>query len=95
MYVLIVFRLEWPWGVQDLVCTEDNPGRPVTQSDSGLTGLLLCWLVEEEISPCLRHTYMGVYWDNSTIVSWVTRMATRSSDVAGALFVALVLQLKE
>ena len=37
-----VFHIEWPQDVQDLVCTKDNPDRPITKSDMEMVHLLLC-----------------------------------------------------
>ena len=54
-FIPTVFRLEWPQDVQDLVCTEDNPGGPITNSDLEMAGLLLCWLVIEAVAQCFRH----------------------------------------
>ena len=39
--VLKGFPLKWPQNIQDLVCTEDNPERPVKDSDLEMAGVLL------------------------------------------------------
>ena len=83
------FCLEWPQDVQDLVCTKDNPDRPITNSDLEMVGLLLCGLVMEEVDPCLHHKHVGLYCDNPAPVSWISRMVAQSSKVAGALLMAL------
>ena len=89
-----VFRLEWPQITQDMVYTWENPDGPISNSDLVLAGLLICWLVMEEVALCLRHKHMSLYRDNSAAISWVLRMATRSSKVAGPLLMALALRLK-
>ena len=37
-----VFRLEWPKDIHDMVCMQENPDRPITNSDLELIGLLIC-----------------------------------------------------
>ena len=44
-----VFHLQWPQNIQDMACTNDNPNRPTTNSDLELVGILLCWIVMEEV----------------------------------------------
>ena len=78
-----------------MVCTKDNPTGQITNSDLELAGLLMCWLVMEDVTPCLRHKHVGLYCDNSAAVAWVDRMATRSSKVAGPLLMALAIRPKE
>ena len=89
-----VFCLEWPQGVQDMVCTKDNPDGPITNSDLDMAGLLLCWLVMEEAAMCLCHKHVGLYCDNSVMVSCVSQRATLASKVVGPLVMALALRLK-
>ena len=73
---LMVFRYEWLQGIQDMVCTHDNPSGQITNSALKLAGLLICWLVMEEVAPSLYHKHVGLYYDNSAAVAWVDRMAT-------------------
>ena len=78
-----------------MVCTQDNPSGPITNSDLELAGLLICWLVMEDVAPSLYHKHVGLYRNNSAAVAWVDRMATRSLKVAGPLFMALAMCLRE
>ena len=55
-----VFHLECPQDVQDMVCTQENPNGPITNSDLELAGLLICWLVMEEVS--LSQTRETILW---------------------------------
>ena len=89
-----VFHLEWPKDIQDMMCTQENPDGPITNSDLELAGLLIYWLVMEEVVPCLRHKHMGIYCGNLAVVSWVARVATWLSEVAGLPLMALALRLK-
>ena len=84
-----VFRLEWPKDIQDMVCTQENPNGPITNSDLELPGLLICCLVMEEVSLCLCHKHVGLYCGNSAAISGVKRMVTCLSKVAGPLLMAL------
>ena len=77
-----------------MMCMQENPKGPITNSDLELAGLLICWLVMEEVSPCLYHKHMGLYCNNSAAVLWVKRMATRLSKVAGPLIIALAIRLR-
>lgn len=52
-------------------------------------------LVLEAIATCLRHKHVALFSDNSLSISWVTRMATRSSKVAADLLMALALRMKD
>ena len=76
-----------------MVCTQDNPDGPITNSDLEVAGMLIFWLVMEEVAPCLRHKRVGLYCDNLAAVSWVARTLACSSKVAGLLLVTLALRL--
>ena len=89
-----VFRFKWPAEVQDQVQTQANPGGTITNSDLEMAGLLMVWLVMEAVAPSLRHKHVALLSDNSPSASWVKRLASKSSMVAGALLRALALQLR-
>jgi len=90
-----VFRFEWPKEVQDNMCTFDNPSGHITNSDLELAGFLLAFLVLELVAPDLTNRHIAMFCDNSPTISWVERMATRSSKVAGQLLIALTIRMKE
>ena len=90
-YVQKVFRLKCPKDIQNVVCTQENPDRPITNSDLELPGLLICWLVMEEVSPCLSQKHVGIYCSNLAAVSWLKKMETQSSKVAVPLLMALAI----
>jgi len=90
-----VFRFEWPKEVQDNMCTFDNPSGHITNSDLELAGFLLAFLVLELVAPNLTNRHIAMFCDNSPTISWVERMATRSSKVAGQLLIALAIRMKE
>ena len=61
-----------------MICTQENPNGSITNLDLELASLLICWLVMEEVAPCLCHKHVGLYRDNPAAVFWVKRMTTRS-----------------
>ena len=89
--VPIVFHLEWPRDIQDMVYMQENPDRPIANSDLEFVGLLICWLVMEEVSPCLSQKHVGIYCSNLAAVSWLKKMETQSSKVAVPLLMALAI----
>ncbi|KAL7533277.1 hypothetical protein ACHAWF_011989 [Thalassiosira exigua] len=88
-----VFRMEWPDDIKADIVTLDNPQGRVTNSDLEMAGLLLLFLVMEEVCPELRHRHVALFSDNSPTVSWVKRMAARGSRVAAQLLRALALRM--
>jgi hypothetical protein len=58
-----------------------------------MAGYLLLWLCLEGIAPDLAHRHIALFSDNSPSVSWVTKMASRTSRVAAQLVRALALRL--
>ena len=48
----------------------------------------------EEVAPSLRHEHVALLSNNSPSVGWVTRMASKSSKVAGMLLRALSLRMR-
>ena len=66
-----VFRYKWPKDIQDMVCTQDNPKGPATNLDLELAGLLICWLVMEEVASYFYHKHVGLYFGNLSAVLWV------------------------
>ena len=68
-----VFCYKWLKDIQDMVCTQENPERPITNLDLELASLLICWLVMEEVAPYLYHKHVGLYCVSLTSVSWVNK----------------------
>jgi hypothetical protein len=84
-----VFRAEWPDDIKDLYKRDI-----ITNSDLECAGLLLLWLVMEEVCPLKTASRVALFSDNSPTVGWVTRLASKSSKVAAQLIRALALRLK-
>jgi hypothetical protein len=91
-----VFRMEWPQWVKDEVdATNSGRGGNLTNSDLEMAGLLLLWLIMEEVCQFEPADHAALFSDNDPTVSWVDRLACRGSKVADQLIRALVLRLKE
>ena len=84
-----VFRWEWPQDVKELYKL-----KKITNSDLEMTGLLLLWLVMEQVCGNLREKNVALFSDNSPTVGWVRRLATRGSLLSAHLIRALALWLK-
>jgi len=59
-----------------------------------MAGLLMLWLVIEDLFRIESGAHVALFSDNQPTVSWVQRLASKSSVVAGQLVRALALRLK-
>lgn len=85
-----VFRLEWPQWVKDEVDkTNTRKNGTLTNSDLEMAGLLLLWLIMEDVCDISPGTHLALFSDNSPTVSWTQRLASRGSKVADQLIRAL------
>ena len=89
-----VFWLAWPDDIKQDVNTYDNPGGRLTNSDLEMAGLLLLWLVMEDVCGIRSGHHVALFSDNSPTVNWVKRLASKRSLVAAQLLRALALRLK-
>ena len=89
-----VFRHPWPKDIQDDLVSERNPTGRITNSDLEMAGLVMLFLIMEEVCPNMAEKHIALYSDNAPTVSWVTRLASKHSVIAAQLLRALVLRLK-
>ena len=89
-----VFRFEWPDDIKAEINSDSNPTGKLTNSDLECAGLLMLWLVMEDVCSIESGDHVALFSDNQPTVSWVRRMASKSSVVAGQLIRALALRLK-
>jgi len=89
-----VFRLKWPAYISADINTADNPHGRLTNSDLELAGLVLLWLVMEDVCNPPPASHVALFSDNQPTVHWVQRLTSKSSAVAGQLLRALALRLK-
>ena len=93
---LIVFRLEWPDDIkQEVLKTNAGQGSTLTNSDLEMAGLLLPFLVMEEVCDMGPGTHLALFSDNSPTVHWVRLMAAKGILVAGQLLRAFALRMKQ
>ena len=89
-----VFRVQWPPDITAAIVSDDNPTGTITNSDLEMAGLLLLWLVMEDVCPALTNAHIALFSDNSPTVHWVQRLAAKHSRVAMQLVRALALCLQ-
>ncbi len=90
-----VFRLQWPPDVTESVVSDRNRRGKLTNSDLKMVGLLLLWLMIEHVCESLTKKRVALFSDNSPTVSWVQRMACRSSLIAEQLIRVLALRINK
>ena len=89
-----VFRFEWPEDIKQEIVSDSNPKGKLTNSDLECAGLLMLWLVMEDVCSIQSGDHVALFSDNAPTVAWATRLAAKSSLVAGQLIRALALRLK-
>ncbi len=87
-----VFRTQWPPDITANVVSVANPKGTITNSDLGLAGLVILWLMMEHVCCPLKEKRVALFSDNSPTVSWVQQMASRSSLIVEQLIQVLVLR---
>jgi hypothetical protein len=87
--------LEWPEDIKTEVRkTNNGKGGNLTNSDLEMAGLLLLFLIMEEVCALKKGMHVALFSDNSPTVHWVRRMAAKGSLVADQLLRALSLRMK-
>jgi hypothetical protein len=91
-----VFRMQWPKDIKrEVAKSMAKEGGTITNSDLEMAGMLLLWLVLEDVCKVKPGAHVALFSDNSPTVNWVRRMAARGSLVADQLLRALALRLKQ
>ncbi len=90
-----VVWLQWPKDITNNVRSDSNPNRTITNSDLEMAGLLIIFLVMEEIVCDLREANIALFSNNTPTISWVTCLASCHSIVAANLWAVLALHLKK
>jgi hypothetical protein len=91
-----VFRMEWPdWVKEEVLKTNSGLGGTLTNSDLEMAGLLLLFVVMEEVCDMQPGCHVALFSDNSPTVSWVRKMAAKGSKVADQLLRALCLRMRQ
>ena len=71
-FIPTVFLLAWTEYVKELFRKGE-----ITNPDLEMAGLLMLWLVIEEVCPKLLAAYVELFSDISPTIRWVKRLATR------------------
>ena len=88
-----VWRMQWPDDITKRLVSFSNPKGDITNSDLEMAGVLLAWLVLEQLAPIsLQHSTVGIFCDNTPAVSWSNRLQSSKSIVAGHLLRVLALR---
>ncbi len=90
----VVWHLEWPDDIKNNLISADNPNGLITINDLEMAGVLLHWLVLEQLVPSssLRHTHVAIFCDNKSTVHWSYKLSTTTSIIAQHLLRALGLR---
>ena len=86
----IVWQVEWPDSIKALFDT-----LVLTINDLELAGMLLGWMVLDDLAPSLEFMHIGMFADNTSAISWVHKGSTTTSSAAGALLRFLHLRMRE
>ena len=89
----VVWRVPWPQDIKDQVVSFDNPTGTITNSDLEMAGLLLHYLVLENLTD-LKHVHVAAWCDNTPTVSWANKLNSAKSRVAARLVRALSLRIQ-
>jgi hypothetical protein len=83
----LVWRVKWPQDIVDLVSS-----KLVTINDLEMAGLLLQYLLLEQLVP-MKHLQTAVWCDNTSAVSWTTKMSSSKSLIGQQLTRALACRM--
>jgi hypothetical protein len=88
----IVWRLAWPADISARLVSVSNPQGDLTINDLEMAGLLLQYLVLEQMV-ALRHKHVAAWCDNTSTVSWARRMTSSRSRIGHRLVRALMMRI--
>ena len=74
-----IFQFEWPDNIKADLNSEHNLTGGVTNSDLEMAGLLMLWLVMEEVCDFKPGDHTALFSNNQPTVSWIERMVPKSS----------------
>jgi hypothetical protein len=88
-----VWRMPFPEDIESRLVSMSNPKGDITNSDLEMAGVLLQWLVLEQIAPePLAHKHIGIFSDNTPTVAWATKLTSSKSIIAAHLVRALAIR---
>lgn len=87
----VVWRVDWPSDIAARLISESNPRGDLTINDLEMAGLLLHYLVLEQLVD-LKHQHAAAWVDNTSAVSWATKLSSKKSKVGQRLVRALCIR---
>ena len=87
-----VWRVPWPIPIRAALVSFQNPSSTISNSDLEMAGMLLHYLVLEQLAP-LRHVHVAAWCDNTPTVSWTNKLSASRSPIAGHLTRALAMRI--
>ena len=88
-----VFQMEWPPGINNGINSLPNLNGNIINSDLKLAGLVLLYLIMEEVCELLSGKHVKFFINNKPTVHWVQILAPNISVVTGHLILSLALWL--
>jgi hypothetical protein len=88
-----VWRVQWPSDIQQQLVTDKNRDGTITVNDLEMAGLLLQTLVLEHLVEDLKHQHAAAWVDNTSAVSWATKMRSKRSSIGHRLVRAFSMRL--
>ena len=85
-----VFRMEWPQFIKDVLIKQGKKDS-ISNLDLEAAGLLILWLVMEEVCDIEAGAHVALFDDNSPTVHWAERLTAKSGP-AGFIMRALALR---
>jgi hypothetical protein len=80
-----VFCFAWPDDIQESLVSPSNRNGTISNSDLEMAGLLLLFVIMEQVCGRLVKKRTTLFSDNSSPVSWVERLASKHSRIAAHL----------
>jgi len=88
----LVWRVAFPPEIQAEVVSHANPRGRISNSDLEMMGLLLQWVVLEQVSN-LQHAHVACWCDNTPTVAWATRLLSTKATNAARILRILALRM--
>ena len=85
----VIWRVAWPPDIVARLISRDNPDGDLTINDLEMAGLLLHYLVLEQLLPDMAGKHAAAWCDNTSTVSWARRQSCKRSRVGQRLLRAL------
>ena len=82
----------WPNSIRAALVSFQNPSGTISNSDLEMAGMLLHYLVPEQLAP-LHHVHIATWCDNTPTVSWTNKLSASRSLITGRQTRALAMRI--